>query len=117
MIETTRGQVPESMLERTVGVEDRPRNFVIWVEYRLGTELVRRDAFELPEKTHGEVIETVLGMVPARLLQRVVQIRENEEQFQIDVVFFNNNAQLVRNDVHILKKRASSTIGAVAGSF
>jgi hypothetical protein len=44
LIYTTHGNVDESSLARTVGFEDRPREFVIWVEWRLGEELVRRDA-------------------------------------------------------------------------
>ena len=43
-INTTKGVVDESTLARTVGFEDRPQEFVIWVEWRLGDELVRRDA-------------------------------------------------------------------------
>lgn len=41
---TTKGLVDEHQLARTVGFEDRPREFVVWVEWRLGEELVRRDA-------------------------------------------------------------------------
>jgi hypothetical protein len=44
LIHTTRGYVEESQLARTVGFEDRPREFVVWVEWNLGDELVRRDA-------------------------------------------------------------------------
>jgi hypothetical protein len=43
-ITTTHGPLEETTLARTVGLEDRPREFVIWVEWRLGDELVRRDA-------------------------------------------------------------------------
>lgn len=43
-IRTTRGPVDESALARTVGFEDRPGEFVVWVEWRLDGELVRRDA-------------------------------------------------------------------------
>jgi hypothetical protein len=65
MINTTHGPVDESTLARTVGFEDRPSEFVVWVEWRLlehddrgcvhcanpehprpaaGSVLVRRDA-------------------------------------------------------------------------
>ncbi len=44
LINTIHGPVEESTLARTVGFEDRPREFVIWVEWRQGEELVRRDA-------------------------------------------------------------------------
>jgi hypothetical protein len=43
-INTTHGPLEESTLARTVGFEDRPNEFVIWVEWKLGDELVRRDA-------------------------------------------------------------------------
>jgi hypothetical protein len=43
-INTTHGQLEESTLARTLGFEERPNEFVVWVEWRLGQELVRRDA-------------------------------------------------------------------------
>lgn len=43
-INTIHGLIEESQLARTVGFEDRPNEFVVWVEWRLGDELVRRDA-------------------------------------------------------------------------
>ena len=43
-INTIHGPLEESSLGRTVGFEDRPNEFVVWVEWRLGAELVRRDA-------------------------------------------------------------------------
>ena len=44
LIHTTHGLREEATLARTVGFEDRPTEFVIWVEWRLEGELVRRDA-------------------------------------------------------------------------
>jgi hypothetical protein len=44
LMHTIHGEVEESTLARTVGFEDRPNEFVVWVEWRLGDELVRRDA-------------------------------------------------------------------------
>lgn len=44
LIRTTHGPIDESQLARTVGFEDRPTEFVVWVEWRLAGELVRRDA-------------------------------------------------------------------------
>ena len=41
---TIHGLMDEELLARTVGFEERPNEFVVWVEYRLGEELVRRDA-------------------------------------------------------------------------
>lgn len=42
---TTRGWMDEADLARTVGFEDRPYEFVIWVEWKASDgELVKRDA-------------------------------------------------------------------------
>lgn len=43
-INTIHGLMDEAMLARTVGFEDRPNEFVVWVEWKLGDEIVRRDA-------------------------------------------------------------------------
>lgn len=43
-INTTHGLKDESELARTLGFEERPNEFVVWIEYRLDGELVRRDA-------------------------------------------------------------------------
>lgn len=44
LINTTKGPLETFTLQRTVGFEERPNEFVVWVEWRLGDELVRRDA-------------------------------------------------------------------------
>jgi hypothetical protein len=44
IINTTHGPKDESDLGRTLGFEERPSEFVVWIEYRLSGELVRRDA-------------------------------------------------------------------------
>ena len=44
LIHTTHGMLEEHELQRTLGFEERPNEFVVWIEYRLGDELVRRDA-------------------------------------------------------------------------
>jgi hypothetical protein len=64
MVTTTHGPLDELVLARTVGFEDRPNEFVVWVEWKMpahgecdicrdqmnpqpaadGTVLVRRDA-------------------------------------------------------------------------
>lgn len=43
-INTTHGYLETDVLARTLGFEERPSEFVVWVEWRLGDELVRRDA-------------------------------------------------------------------------
>lgn len=44
LINTTKGYVDDTTLQRTLGFEERPNEFVVWVEWRDGDELVRRDA-------------------------------------------------------------------------
>lgn len=44
LINTIHGPIEESTLARTVGFEDRPNEFVVWVEWKRADELVRRDA-------------------------------------------------------------------------
>jgi hypothetical protein len=44
IINTTKGPLDESTLARTLGFEERPTEFVVWIVYMLGDELVRRDA-------------------------------------------------------------------------
>jgi hypothetical protein len=44
IINTTKGPLDDATLARTLGFEERPSEFVVWIEYRLGAELVRRDA-------------------------------------------------------------------------
>lgn len=44
MILTIHGPLDPATLAKTVGFEDRPTEFVVWVEWRLKDELVRRDA-------------------------------------------------------------------------
>ena len=48
MITTTRGDLDESVLARTVILEDRPDAVVVVVEWRYRGELVRRDLFQNP---------------------------------------------------------------------
>ena len=43
-IQTTVGLKDAAELVKTVGFEDRPDEFVVWVEWRFDGELVRRDA-------------------------------------------------------------------------
>jgi hypothetical protein len=60
MINTTKGLLEESSLARTVGFEDRPSEFVIWVEWRQGDELVRRDAHVIL-KTPSVTADALVG--------------------------------------------------------
>jgi len=60
MIHTTKGSLDEATLARTLGFEERPREFVVWIEYRLGDELVRRDAHVIM-KDPGVVATVIAG--------------------------------------------------------
>lgn len=60
LIHTIKGDMEESLLARTVGFEDRPKEFVIWVEWKLADELVRRDA-HVVLKEPSDVIGAVIG--------------------------------------------------------
>lgn len=44
VINTTKGPIDEALLQRTLGFEERPDEFVVWFEYRLDGELVHRSA-------------------------------------------------------------------------
>jgi hypothetical protein len=59
-ITTTHGVIDERRLARTVGFEDRPTEFVVWVEWRLEAELVRRDAHVIL-KTPTAIADAVTG--------------------------------------------------------
>jgi hypothetical protein len=59
---TTHGQLEEATLARTVGFEDRPKEFVVWVEWRLGDELVRRDAHVILKQA-SVVADAIVGGV------------------------------------------------------
>lgn len=62
LINTIHGAVEETELLRTVGFEDRPTEFVIWVEWRQGEELVRRDA-HVVLKTPSVTADALVGGV------------------------------------------------------
>lgn len=64
LINTTHGPLDETTLARTVGFEDRPNEFVVWVEWRLGDELVRRDAHVILKRP-GEEAQAVLSALAA----------------------------------------------------
>lgn len=62
LINTTRGQMEETDLDRTVGFEDRPNEFVVWVAWvaRDNSELVRRDAHVIL-KAPSVVADAIVG--------------------------------------------------------
>lgn len=58
LINTTHGPMEETELARTTGFEDRPNEFVVWVEWKMGDELVRRDAHVILKQ--GSVVADAL---------------------------------------------------------
>ena len=67
LIHTTHGVVEESALARTVHFEDRPDEFVIAVEWKLGDELVRRDAHVVLKRqgVEAQLVANVLASRPS----------------------------------------------------
>ena len=73
LVYTIHGDVDDALLARTVGFEERPDEFVVWVEYRLAVDgyaangvvsqrgdLVRRDAHVIL-KTPSVVADAICG--------------------------------------------------------
>jgi hypothetical protein len=60
MVQTTHGPLEEMALARTVGFEDRPREFVVWVEWRLHDHdpecLICREHEDYPRPVNGSVL-------------------------------------------------------------
>ena len=87
MITTTHGRVEESLLLKTVGFEDRPREFVVWVEWRLPTH----------------------GGAPCYWCDQYV--RDNAQAVDID----RAGAVLVRRDAHVILKDPMSPKDELVG--
>jgi hypothetical protein len=60
LINTIHGALEETTLARTVGFEDRPNEFVVWVEWKLADELVRRDAHVILKQA-SVVADAIVG--------------------------------------------------------
>lgn len=60
LINTVHGPIEEALLSKTEGFESRPAEFVIWVEWRRGEELVRRDA-HVVLKTPSVTADAIAG--------------------------------------------------------
>lgn len=58
LLNTTEGLLEEATLLRTLGFEERPTEFVIWVEWKLEDKLVRRDAHVILKQ--GSVVADAL---------------------------------------------------------
>lgn len=114
-VQTTRGLFDESALARTVGLEDRPTMYALWIEWRLGDELVRRDAFPLPKEV-GPMVYTVRGDLPIEQLERVVELSDTAAAYAVAVVW-KLDGVLVRRDAHVVMKEPSVTATGVAATL
>ena len=86
-IVTTRGVLEEGVLVRTVGFEERPNEFVIWVEWRLPRQAALPD---LPEGASTE--------------QQLVRAKEAV-------------GELVKRDCHVILKQPSAVATALAANI
>jgi len=63
LVNTTKGEMEESLLEKKTGVEDNENERIDWVEYWLGSELVHRSAHITLKKYSltGEAVAASFG--------------------------------------------------------
>lgn len=115
LVRTIKGEVEEGQLARTVGFEDRPTQYAVWIEWRLEGELVRRDAFLLPKDTRPTV-ETIHGPMDASLLQRTIELRDIPSDISVGVCWRLND-ELVRRDAHVIAKDPSVVATAIAATI
>jgi len=115
LILTTKGELEESALRRTLGVEDRPEMLAVWVEYRLGDELVRRDAFPLPKEA-GPLVYTTRGELPYTDLHRTIELTDTATEIAVAIVW-RLAGELVRRDAHVILKEPSVVAEAIAASL
>jgi len=120
-IATTRGVMDLDELERIVGLEDRPAEMALWVEFRVkgdpSRDLVRRDAFRVQKQT-GDVITTTLGPMPRTMFARVVEVEDNENEMVVAEVFKDRaTGAIVHRSVHVVLKQASVEATGVAAAI
>jgi len=111
---TTKGEIEETALQRTVGVEDRPDMLVLWMRYLLDAELVRADAFRFPKEC-GPIVGTIRGPLPIESLSRTIELTETPTDFAVAVVW-RYGMDLVRRDAHVVTKQASVVSGAAVSA-
>ena len=112
---TTHGEIDDAQLARTVGLEDRPALMAVWVEWRLGDEVVRREAYPLPKEL-GPLVHTTLGDVPIGDLVRTVELTDAPGDIAVAVTY-RINGELVRRDAHVILKQASVVATALAATI
>ena len=84
---TSHGFLDESRLARTVGFEERPNEFVIWVEWRLARSVA------LPDLPPGATVD-----------EQLVRAREAQ-------------GELVKRDCHVILKQPSAVATAIAANI
>lgn len=115
ILNTTRGERDERELVRTLGLEDRPDRLVLWAEYRLGDELVRRDAFPLPTE-RGPLVFTTKGELPFDTLTRTFELTDGEADITV-AVCWRVGGELVRRDAHVVLKHPTVEAAAIAAAL
>lgn len=119
---TVKGWVDKDALTRISSLEDRVDAYVVSIEWRLGDELVRRDALPapkapLPTETNS-LIHTIHGLLSVDELVRRLIYTESEFEFTIVREFtLIGSDVIVRRDAHVITKRMSEAASAVAGGL
>lgn len=125
LIRTTVGDVPEEMLTRIVGLEERPTELVIWVAYHATeklvaalvvppevNELVRRDTFSCPKDLSPEV-DTTLGKMPVAQLRRTLELTDTDTDISVATVYRLND-EIVHRSVWVIVKQGAEAVGVAA---
>ena len=126
MINTTIGLVDEHELLRTVGLEDRPMQLVVWIEYRtLGlprTEhrdlpLVRRDVFAANKELSDELLTTE-GVIAMADLDRTLELRTLDTDVSVGTVYRRRGQDtIIRRDAWVIALKAPVDASGVAASL
>lgn len=124
MIETTRGPMEESALEKTEGVIDGERSFVRWTEFRVPgtTEAYRRESgFDKVNHFAGWAPDEVpcdlgdgQGILPmsARFLDRSVTQVDNDNEFTSVIEYRRKtDGKIVHRSVDVKLKKPPETSG------
>jgi hypothetical protein len=106
IINTIDGPIEDSALERTIGVEQRPAELVVWVEWRRGDELLRRDAFA----------RTWADVAPVLDLPRVIEVSDSPDAIAAAIIY-RDGETLVSRSVWAIAKHPSVTADALAGGI
>jgi hypothetical protein len=114
-LNTTKGLVDESSLQRTLGFEDRPDQYVVWIHWKLDGELVRAEAYPLL-KSSGDTLVTSHGELPAASLVRTIELLDLQSEIVV-VEVYRLGEEIVKRSPHVILKQASVVADAIAGTF